>query len=97
MVWEVVLNKANRLLLPCVFFGIIYYLMFRNCSQNSPLQILTGIGHLWYLPCLFWLFIIQYLFISNSKSNIDKYKYIIGGGNLRIANIVCIANTATVE
>lgn len=73
-VWEVVLNKANRLLLPCVFFGIIYYLMFRNCSQISPLNILTGIGHLWYLPCLFWLFIIQYLLISNNKS-----KYVIGG------------------
>lgn len=54
-----ILRKGKRLLLPCIFFGTIYYLMFYEL--NKPLYkivytILNGAGHLWFLPMLFWCF-----------------------------------------
>ena len=81
---DVALNKMNRLLIPCVFFGVFYYLIFRNCSQINPIGILTGIGHLWYLPCLFWLFIVQYLIIKGKHAIRNSLN---GGGKLMV---VCV-------
>lgn len=61
-------NKTKRLLLPCLFFGVIYFMCFHDIMPNvSPFKIFSGIGHLWYLPCLFWLFIIQYIIIKNNR------------------------------
>lgn len=58
-----VIKKAKRILLPCFIFGIIYYLMFYDLSV-SPLQIiyriLNGCGHLWFLPMIFWCFVLTY-------------------------------------
>lgn len=67
---ELAINKTKRLLIPCIIFGIAYYIMFRSCSNlGSPLRVLTGIAHLWYLPCLFWLFLMQYIIINYISKN----------------------------
>lgn len=68
-------NKSIRLLLPAVSFGFIYYLLFykgapisainNDCQIfDSIMYILNGPGHLWFLPALFWSFIIVF-FINN--------------------------------
>ena len=57
-----VLKKAKRLFIPSVVFGILYYFLYIFDVVSFDLigfviQILTGVGHLWYLPMLFWCFI----------------------------------------
>lgn len=54
------IRKAKRLLLPCFFFGIIYYWMFYDLGKpihDIIYTILNGVGHLWFLPMLFWCFV----------------------------------------
>ena len=59
-----IFKKAKRILLPCFFFGIIYYLCFYDISANLTsivYKILNGCGHLWFLPMIFWCFVITYI------------------------------------
>lgn len=57
-VWK----KVRRLLIPCFLFGTLYYLLFRfNAARFSWYvafwKVANGIGHLWFLPMLFWCFL----------------------------------------
>lgn len=58
-----VIKKSKRILLPCIIFGIIYYILFYDLSA-SPItmiyRILNGCGHLWFLPMIFWCFVFTY-------------------------------------
>lgn len=59
-----VYRKFKRLLLPCFFFGIAYYLMFYDLNRpfyEITYMILNGTGHLWFLPMLFWCFVLVYI------------------------------------
>ena len=60
-------SKLQRLLIPSFIFSIAYLLCFRNYTgvANAVTKILGGAGHLWYLPCLFYCFLIQYLLLAN--------------------------------
>lgn len=59
------LNKLKRLILPSVIFSIIYYIIFRWNEPFRPIgfifNLLGGVGHLWFLPMLFWCFIGAYI------------------------------------
>ncbi len=66
---DLAIAKFKRLIIPCSLFGAIYYLMFNN--GHSLMSIIMGIGHLWYLPCLFWCFLGGYiLYKSDIKESI---------------------------
>lgn len=57
-------KKAKRVLLPCFFFSVFYYVMFFDLSApwyHVLYDILQGCGHLWYLPMIFWCFVGVYL------------------------------------
>ena len=59
-----VVKKAKRILLPSILFSILYYIIFFD--TNAPLfyivlSIVNGCGHLWFLPMIFWCFVITYL------------------------------------
>lgn len=58
---NVFLKKLKRLIVPSVIFSIIYLLVFSPAQFNAPAQagwqILNGVGHMWYLPMLFWCFV----------------------------------------
>ena len=59
-----VVKKAKRILLPSILFSILYYIIFFDI--NAPLfhivlRIVNGCGHLWFLPMIFWCFVITYL------------------------------------
>lgn len=56
-----VMKKLKRLISPALFFGCIYFYLFRNTSDfwslATLMTLLSGVGHLWFLPMLFWCFI----------------------------------------
>lgn len=61
---KIFVKKFKRLIIPSIIFSTIYLLMFRDYHQSiltSVYQILCGVGHMWFLPMLFWCFVIVYL------------------------------------
>jgi fucose 4-O-acetylase-like acetyltransferase len=61
--WHFTKKKASRLVLPCLIFSIIYFLMFRDYSLSVVYKdIYNGsVGHLWFLPMLFWCYLMGYI------------------------------------
>ena len=57
-------GKLKRLLVPCMCWGIIMTLIFFGPSKLLNLEhfwkIIGGYGHLWFLPMLFWCFLMEY-------------------------------------
>ena len=59
-----VVKKAKRLLLPCLFFSAIYYFLFYDLNEQWGtilLKLSNGVDHLWFLPMIFWCFVLCYL------------------------------------
>ncbi len=57
-----VIKKIKRLIIPCLFFGILYYFIILYDSSNFSFwrfvyELTNGVGHLWFLPMLFWCFL----------------------------------------
>ena len=65
---ELLSSKIVRLLIPCWFFSVIYFACFKHYTNIIDFLIVTGggIGHLWYLPCLFVCFLVQWLLIKKN-------------------------------
>lgn len=68
---EILRKKAARLLLPAIVWGVVYVLVL-NRSTFKPnayfiFVILNGVGHLWFLPMLFWCFVFTYLLTNYLK------------------------------
>lgn len=73
-----IIKKIKRILLPCLIFGIAYYALFGDLSASPLLifyRLINGYGHLWFLPMIFWCFLLTYL-ITN-KLPPPKCKYIL--------------------
>lgn len=71
---SLVIKKFKRLLIPCYFFSILYYvLILRHTKTYSYEEIIylvsNGAGHLWFLPMLFWCFVLLYFVHKYIKSN----------------------------
>lgn len=64
---SLLISKIQRLLIPSFIFSIVYLLCFLKYTgvANTIVKILSGVGHLWYLPCLFYCFLIQYLLLTS--------------------------------
>lgn len=74
-----VVKKAKRILLPSILFSILYYIMFFDTNVPLPnivLRIANGCGHLWFLPMIFWCFVITYLIARFMPSN-SKYQHLL--------------------
>lgn len=59
-------KKAVRLLIPAILFGAVYYMLFRYQPGHWSWyvfcwKLLNGVGHLWFLPMLFWCFLLGWL------------------------------------
>lgn len=65
-------KKSKKLLFPCYFFGILYLFVINKiailATPMGMFSFLSGMMHLWFLPMLFWVFIISY-FLQNIKLN----------------------------
>ena len=58
-------NKSQRLLIPYLIFSVVYYVVSAPYSQFSFMKFFHdfcyGMGHLWFLLMLFWVFVIHKL------------------------------------
>lgn len=62
---SIFVKKFKRLIIPSIIFSIAYLFIFGNVNQpilRTIYQILCGVGHMWFLPMLYWCFIIVYVF-----------------------------------
>lgn len=53
-------KKFKRLIIPCIILGAVYYCLFNDVSApfiTIVYSIVSGCGHLWFLPMLFWCFV----------------------------------------
>ena len=68
---ELLSSKVVRLLIPCWIFSIIYFICFKHYENflGFVSTILGGAGHLWYLPCLFICFLIQWVLLNKKKDS----------------------------
>lgn len=74
----IVIAKIKRLIVPSVVFSIAFAFLFRRdtfTSIRGVYDILIGIGHLWYLPMLFWCFIFTHYIMKLRLK--DSYLLII--------------------
>lgn len=60
--WPFVWKKFNRLMVPMIVFGLVYFFCFDFDATSFTisdflLSLFSGCGHLWFLPMLFWCFI----------------------------------------
>lgn len=53
-------NKLKRIILPSFIFSFAYIIYFGDVSISYSIipSALEGVGHMWFLPMLFWCFII---------------------------------------
>ena len=68
------ISKFRRLIVPSIIFSIAYYFMFYYPKDFSishcVMKILSGAGHMWFLPMLFWTTLICFI-IDNVKVSIS--------------------------
>ncbi len=81
-----VLKKFKRLIIPMLVFGVVYYFLFYFNPEDFDysrfvISLLSGCGHLWFLPMLFWCFIAVWI--------IDHYK-LSSASNLIILAFISI-------
>lgn len=61
---RLVVSKLRRLMIPCLVWGIAYILILnpQNITYDASviMALVNGVGHLWYLPMLFWCFCAEY-------------------------------------
>lgn len=72
-VWK----KIKRLIFPGILFGFIFWMIFRyNGHWNTRvmiLRLLGGVEHLWFLPMLFWCFMVMWLVAKFLKPHQNKW------------------------
>ncbi|KAA6332145.1 hypothetical protein EZS27_019312 [termite gut metagenome] len=75
--WNFTKKKATRLLLPCIFFSTIYMaLFFSKFSSLIPRIIYnSSAGHMWFLPMLFWTYLMGYVYIKRERRIFTKKSY----------------------
>ena len=53
-------GKFKRLIIPSMVFSLLYILLLGNIMQpiyKTAYDLLNGVGHMWFLPMLFWCFV----------------------------------------
>ena len=81
-VWK----KFKRLIIPCFVFGVLYYLLFRfnpeKFSWNVAFwKVANGIEHLWFLPMLFWCFLLTWAIdwiLDWIRNHVPNYYRVLG-------------------
>lgn len=87
--WKIASSKAKRLLLPSVVFSIVYVILFYDIKGQTVgellLTIVSGAGHMWYLPMLYWVMLLCY---GVDKMNHPTWLKILGFSTLPILSIL---------
>lgn len=82
-------NKLKRLILPSLVFGIIYALLFymHMPSYKMVYSVMNGAGHLWFLPMLFWCFILGFLLFNSRIKDTHKLLALLASVALSIIHL----------
>lgn len=76
----IISKKGKRLLLPAIVLSVLYSLVIGEfndgISARGILLLLSGKGHLWFLPMLFWVFVLSYL-LNNITSLSEGRKMVL--------------------
>ncbi|WP_455586903.1 acyltransferase family protein [Bacteroides sp.] len=68
-----VIKKIKRILLPCILFSAIYFFIFSEANMTwyeSVYEIMIGCGHLWYLPMVFWCFVLIFIIETYTTTSV---------------------------
>lgn len=77
---DLVLNKLKRLILPSIIFSILYFPLFYTYKGfgNLVYSIINGCGHMWFLPMLFWCFVVGWLLEQVKIGDVWKMVFLMG-------------------
>ena len=73
---NIIWGKLKRLIVPSIVFSILYIICFGSSSDSIlkvSYDVLNGVGHMWFLPMLFWCFVLTYLIELNGL----EIKYVL--------------------
>ena len=65
---QLMYKKSLRLIVPTILFGLLYIVFIEKSNINVP-HLLEGPGHLWFLPMLFWCFLIGWCILRLKLSS----------------------------
>lgn len=57
---DLFVGKLKRLMVPCMFFSLLYIILFLDINQpiyKTMYEMVDGVAHMWFLPMLFWCFV----------------------------------------
>lgn len=82
-------GKAKRLLIPGITFSLLYVFFISGVENVQSVlklcvDLICGVGHLWYLPMLFVVFIISYFIVKMSIRAVNLLMVVL----LSIATII---------
>lgn len=71
-VWVIAKKKFSRLIVPCWVFSVIYVALLghEGTFLKTILSVVEGAGHLWFLPMLFWCFIVGGVLLNKQLVNV---------------------------
>lgn len=83
-------EKLHRLIIPCIIFSLLYVVLFvfiLNSGSSYMKEegslflffrfITNGAGHLWFLPMLFWNFLLGYFLIKIESARLKAIIFIM--------------------
>lgn len=83
----IIWGKLKRLIVPSIVFSILYIICLGSSSDSIlkvSYDVLNGVGHMWFLPMLFWCFVFTYLIELTGL----EFKYVLP--------ILCLATLGSV-
>lgn len=72
---NIVISKGKRLLIPSFFFSVLYLIIIKRTPFNwgDVVTCIFGIGHLWFLGMLFWVFVLSWVILKLHISRTLKF------------------------
>lgn len=83
-------GKFKRLMIPCIFFSLLYIILLLDIEPPCLYilyDMVNGVGHMWFLPMLFWCFVCAWLF---EKLNMKHSIVFIGTLFLSLVSIITL-------
>lgn len=88
---SLLVSKFRRLIIPSLFFSVIYYLLFYSLDNftlvGTVWSVLNGCGHMWFLPMLFWTTLFSFVW---DKLKLPQWLKLIGVYSLPILSLLPI-------
>ena len=78
-VWALVISKFKRLIVPSILFSLIYFALFKEYQglHSMICSVARGCGHMWFLPMLFWCFIVCWIFEQVKIADVWKLLFFV--------------------